>query len=102
MCVLLLELFQDDSRYFSPHQVNHGGVQRPLPQVSLYKSHMTEESLRRRRSGRYSQVLPGHLGHARKPHQRVCVVGHLLRGISLVGESLLYLLLFNMSCTDLI
>jgi hypothetical protein len=39
VCVLLLDLFQDDLRcLFSPHQVNHGGVQKPPPQVSLYKS----------------------------------------------------------------
>ena len=70
---------------FSPHQVNHGGVQKAPAQVSLYKSHTTEESLRRRRSGWYCQVLSSHLGQVRKlllvlfsPHQRVCVVGHLL------------------------
>jgi hypothetical protein len=49
VCVLFVDLFQDDLRcLFSPHQVNHGGAQKsPLPQVSLYKSHTTEESLRR-------------------------------------------------------
>ncbi len=58
VCVLFVDLFKDDlTCLFSPHQVNHGGVQKPSPQVSLYKSHTTEES---------------------PPHQRVCVVGHLL------------------------
>jgi hypothetical protein len=63
-------------------------VSRRLPQnslsVQLGKSH-TEESLRRHRSGRYCQVLSSHSGQVRKlllvllpPHQRVCVVGHLL------------------------
>ncbi len=70
---------------FRPHQVNHGGVQKPPAQVSLYKSHTTEESLRRHRSGRYCQVLSSHSGQVGKlflmllpPHQRVCVVVHLL------------------------
>jgi hypothetical protein len=67
VCVLFVHLFQDDLRcLFSPHQVNHGGVQKPPAQVSLSKSHTTEEPLRRHRSGRFP------------PHQRVCVVGHLL------------------------
>ncbi len=90
MCVcvvyLFVHLFQDDLRYlFSPHQVNHGGVQKPPEQVSLYKSHTTEEPLRRRRSDRSCQVLSSHSGQVGKlflillpPHQRVCVVGHLL------------------------
>ena len=44
VCVLFVDLFQDDLRYlFSPHQVNHGGVQKSPTQVSLYKSHTTEE-----------------------------------------------------------
>ena len=62
VCVChLFYLFQDDLRcLFSPHKVNHGGVQKPPPQVSLYKSHTTEESLRRRRSCRYCQVLSSH------------------------------------------
>ncbi len=56
--VLFVHLLEDDLRcLFSPHQVNHGGVQKPPAQVSLYKSHTTEEPLRRRRSGRYCQVL---------------------------------------------
>ena len=70
---------------FSPHQVNHGGVQKAPAQVSLYKSHTTEEPLRRHRSGRYCQVLSSHSGQVGKlllmlcpPHQRVYVVGHLL------------------------
>ena len=53
--------------------------------LSLYKSHTTEEPLRRRRSGRYCQVLSSHSGQVGKlllmllpPHQRVRVVGHLL------------------------
>ena len=86
VCVLFVHLFQDDLRYlFSPHQVNHGGVQKAPAQVSLYKSHTTEEPLRRHRSGRYCQVLSSHSGQVGKllmmllpPHQRVCVVGHLL------------------------
>jgi hypothetical protein len=58
VCVLFVHLFQDDLRcLFRPHQVNHGGVQKSPTQVSLYKSHTTEEPLRRHRSGRYCQVL---------------------------------------------
>jgi hypothetical protein len=54
VCVLFVDLFQDDLRcLFSTHQVNHGGVQKAPAQVSLYKSHTTEEPLRRRRSVRY-------------------------------------------------
>jgi hypothetical protein len=42
VCVLFVDFFQDDLRcLFSPHQVNHGGVQNPPPPVSLYKSHTT-------------------------------------------------------------
>jgi hypothetical protein len=86
VCVLFVHLLEDDERcLFSPHQVNHGGVQKPATQVSLYKSHTTEEPLRRRRSGRYCQVLYSHSGQVGKlflmlfpPHQRVRVVGHLL------------------------
>jgi hypothetical protein len=86
VCVLFVDLFQDDLRcLFSPHQVNHGGVQKPPAEVSVYKSHTTEEPLRRRRSGRYCQVLSIHSGQVGKvllmllpPHQRVCVVEHLL------------------------
>jgi hypothetical protein len=69
----------------SPHYVNQGGVQKTTPQVTLYKPHTAEESLRRRRAGRHSQVLPGQAGQAWElwlvllpPHERVCVVGHLL------------------------
>jgi hypothetical protein len=84
--VLFVHLFQDDLRYlFHPHQVNHGGVQKPPVQVSLYKFHTTEEPLRRLRSDRYCQVPSSHSGQVGKllmilipPHQRVCVVGHLL------------------------
>ncbi len=54
------------------------------PQVTLYEPHTAEESLRRRRSARNSQVLPDHPGQEREllhvllpPHQRVCVKGHL-------------------------
>ena len=57
-------------------------VSRRLPQVSLYKSHTTEEPLRRLRSGRYCQVLSSPSDQVGKlllmllpPHQRVCVVG---------------------------
>ncbi len=89
VCVLFVNLFcQDDLRcLFRPHQVNHGGVQKAPAQVSLYKSHTNEESLRRpwHRSDRYCQVLSNHSGKIGKlllvllpPHQRVCVVGHLL------------------------
>ena len=57
MCVLFVYLLEDDLRFlFSPHQVNHGGVQKPPAQVSLYKSHTTEEPLGRHRSDRYCQV----------------------------------------------
>jgi hypothetical protein len=70
---------------FSPHHVNQGDVQKPTPQVTLYEPHTAEESLRRLRSGRNSQVLPDHAGKPREllhvllpPHQRVCVKGHLL------------------------
>jgi hypothetical protein len=64
VCVLFVDLFQDDLRcLFTPHQVNHGGdrgVQKSPVQVSLYKSHTVEEPLSRRRSGRYCQVLSSH------------------------------------------
>jgi len=70
---------------FSQHHVNQGDVQKTTPQVSLYKPHTAEKSLRRRRAGRHSQVLPGHAVRAWElllvllsPHERVCVVGHLL------------------------
>jgi hypothetical protein len=70
---------------FSPHHVNQGAVQKPTTDVTLYEAHTAEEFLRRRRSGRNSQVLSGHAGQAREllhvlfpPHQRVCVKGHLL------------------------
>ncbi len=54
VCVLVLDLFQDDLWcLFSPHQVNHDGVQNAPSQVILYKSHTTEESVKRRRSCRY-------------------------------------------------
>jgi hypothetical protein len=56
--VIFVDLFQDDLRcLFRPHKVNHGGVQKSPVQVSLYKSHTTEEPLRGRRSDRYCQVL---------------------------------------------
>ncbi len=42
---------------FSPHHVNQGGVQKTTPQVTLYKELLM-------------MMLP--------PHERVCVVGHLL------------------------
>jgi hypothetical protein len=48
VCVLFLDLFQDDLRFLlGPHQVKHGGVKKPSPQVNLYKSYTTEESPRR-------------------------------------------------------
>ncbi len=68
VCVSLQLLsFKLSSGYlFSPHHVNQGVVQKPTPKVTLYEPHTAEESLRRRRSGRNSQVLPGHPGHARE------------------------------------
>ncbi len=92
VCVCVCPLPSSLSRWvvrclLNPHKVNHGDVKKSLPQVSLYKSHTTEESLRRRRSGRYNQVLPDNSGEVRKPHQTVCVVGYLLRGINLTEES---------------
>ncbi len=38
----------------SPHHVNLGGVQKTTPQITLYKPHTAEESLRRRRTSRHS------------------------------------------------
>ncbi len=86
VCVLFVQLLENDLRcLFTPHQVNHGGVQKDPVQISLYKSHTTEEPLRRQRSGRYFQVLSNHSDQVGKlflvllpPQQRVCVVGHLL------------------------
>ncbi len=86
VCVLFVHLLEDDLRYlFSTHQVNHGDAQKAPTQVSLYKSHTTEEPLRRLRSGSYCQVLSIHSDQVGKllmmllpPHLRVCVVGHLL------------------------
>jgi hypothetical protein len=67
VCVLFVDLFQDDLRgLFIPHQVNHGGVQKAPAQVSLYKPHTTEEPLRRHRNCRYCQVLSRHSGRVRK------------------------------------
>jgi hypothetical protein len=41
-----LDHFQGDSRcLFSPHQVNHGGVQKSPPEVSLYKFHTRLKNL---------------------------------------------------------
>ena len=48
---------------FSPHHINPGGVQEVTP---LYEPHTAEECLGRHRSGRHSQVLPGHAGQARE------------------------------------
>ena len=65
---------------FSPHHVNQGGVQKTTTQVTLYKPHNAKESLRRRRAGRHSQVLPGHAGQAWELwhcHQRIT---HSMRG----------------------
>ncbi len=67
VCVLFVHLLGDDLRFlFNPHQVNHGGVQKTPTEVSLYKSHTTEEPLRRLRSGRYCQVLSIHSGQVGK------------------------------------
>jgi hypothetical protein len=70
---------------FNPHHINQVGVQKTTPQVTLYKSDTAKESLRRRRADRDNQVLSVHAGQARElllvllpPHERVCVVGHLL------------------------
>jgi hypothetical protein len=49
---------------FSPHQVNQGVVQKPTPQVTLYEPHTTEESLRRRRSGRNRWMYCHLRGHS--------------------------------------
>ena len=69
---------------FSPQHVNQGGVQEVTLQ-SLYGPNTAEESLRGRRSGRHSQILPDRAGQAREllhvmlpPHARVCGKGHLL------------------------
>ncbi len=59
---------------FSPHHVNQGGVQKATPQVTLYKPHTAEESLRRRRAVRHSQVLPDHAGQAWELW--LCVIPH--------------------------
>ena len=65
--VLFVHLLEDELRcLFSAHQINHGGVWKAPAQVSLYKSHTTEEPLRRRRSGRYCQVLSSHSGQVGK------------------------------------
>ena len=68
VCVSLqLISFKLSSGYlFSPHHVNQGAVQKPTPSVTLYEPHTPEESLRRHRSGRNSQVLPGHPGQVRE------------------------------------
>ncbi len=60
MCVsfLLLSFKLGSGCLFSPHHVNQGGVQKVTPQVTVYEPHTAEESLRRRRSGMHSQLLP--------------------------------------------
>ncbi len=68
MCLslLLLSFKLSLGRVFRPHHcdVNQGGIQKVTPEVTLYEprtaEHSAEVSLRRRRSGRYSKVLPGH------------------------------------------
>ncbi len=62
VCVsfLLISFKLGSGCLFDPHHVNQGGVQKATPQVTLYESHNVEESLRRCRSGRNSQVLSGH------------------------------------------
>jgi hypothetical protein len=62
--VLLLSLKLRLGCLFSPHLVNQGGVQKTTPQVTLYKPHTPEESLRRRIVGRHSQVLLFHASQA--------------------------------------
>ena len=57
---------------FLQHQINHGGVQKVPAQVSLCKSHTTEESLRRRRIGRYYHVLSSHSGAAFTTSEGLC------------------------------
>jgi hypothetical protein len=84
VCAIALSLLRSLKCLFSPHQVNHGGVQNAPAEVSLYMSHTTEESLGRHRSGRYIQVhLSGDSGQVSKillvllpPHQRDFVLGH--------------------------
>jgi len=91
VCVLLLDLSLSKwpRCLFSPHSVVSKGLTKTPPQVRSYKSHTTEESRRRLRSSRYSQVLPGHTrctppwGNScwccfHRTGQRVCVVAHLL------------------------
>ncbi len=44
VCVCF-DLFQDDSRYlFSPHQVNHGDVQKVPTQVSLSRETLVDDA----------------------------------------------------------
>jgi hypothetical protein len=83
LCFLLLSFKMSLGCLFSLHHVNHGGFQ-THPQVTLYKSHTAEESLRRHRACRHRQVLPDHVGQAWElllellpPHRRVSVVGQL-------------------------
>jgi hypothetical protein len=57
MSFQLLSFKLSSGYLFSPHHVNQGVVQKPTPQVTLYESHTTEESLRRHRSDRNSQLM---------------------------------------------
>ncbi len=45
---------------YTAHHINQDGVQKTTPQVTLYKPHTGKESLRRRKPGQHSQVLPDH------------------------------------------
>jgi hypothetical protein len=70
MCVcvsfLLLCFKLNSGCLFSPHHVNQGGVQKATPHVTF--TLFTNPTLlkRGRRSGRHSQVLPGHAAQARE------------------------------------
>ncbi len=52
---------------FSPHQVNRGGVQKSPVQVSLYKSHTNEKSLRRRITDTYPYITLVQSKHSLNP-----------------------------------
>ncbi len=67
---------------FNPDHVNQGGVQKTTPQVTLYKSDIPKESLRRCRADMHSQLLSG---HADKAWELFLACFHHMRGfVSLV------------------